>query len=301
MNAESGYFMELQDFSVNDGSGIRTIVFFAGCPLRCQWCSNPESYTHSFKVAHYRKTCSRCGRCQAACPNNVGMDMNEPGQREKCDSCGACAEVCPTASRKSLIYKYSTEQILEKIEKQRIFYRYSGGGVTFSGGEATRQQHVLRELVNRLYDQAVNLALETSGCFEFDEVKDILAKLDLIFVDIKHMDGLKHKRYTGVDNEKILKNISRLKELKVPVVVRIPVIEGFNADIANIKETARFVKVNLAVPKIELLPYHSLGDGKYEALGMKKPSDNFQTPSREQLTELNRIIEGEGVEVVSYR
>lgn len=301
MNVESGYFMELQNFSVNDGSGIRTIVFFAGCPLRCQWCSNPESCTQSLKVAHYEKTCLQCGRCAVVCPNGVGIDPNKPGGREKCSSCGACEEVCPTGSRKSLIFRYTTDQILEKLEKQRIFYRYSGGGVTFSGGEATMQQHILRELVNKLYDRAVNMALETSGFFEFDEVKDILDKLDLIFVDIKHMDGSKHKEYTGVDNEKILKNISRLKELKLPVVVRIPVIAGFNGDTENIKSTARFVKANLTVPIIELLPYHSLGDGKYEALGMKKPADNFKTPSRGQLAELERIIEGEGVKIVSYR
>ena len=159
---------------------------------------------------------------------------------------------------------------------------------------------MLRELVYRLYDQAVNLAIETSGCFEFDEVKDILGKLDLIFVDIKLMDSDKHKAYTGTGNEKILENISRMKELRVPVVVRIPVIDGVNSDTENIRETAKFVKANIDKPKIELLPYHLFGDVKYEALGMEKPSRNFKTPSQEQLMELCRVVESEGVEVVSY-
>lgn len=301
MNAKSGYFMEMQNFSVNDGDGIRTIVFFAGCLLRCQWCSNPESYSHNFKVAHYEKNCIKCGRCAKACPNGVGINLNDPHERKKCNSCGFCADVCPTGSRKKIIGKYTTDQIFEKIEKQKIFYRYSGGGVTFSGGEATMQQDILRELVNKLYDWAVNLAIETSGYFEFDEVKDILAKLDLIFVDIKHMDSVKHKNYIGVNNEKILKNISRLHELNVPVVVRIPVIDGFNSDVENIKETARFVKASIDNPKIELLPYHSFGDGKYVVLGLEKPSDDFKTPSTEQLRELGKVIENEGVEIVSYR
>lgn len=301
MNDKIGYFMELQNFSVNDGNGIRTIIFFAGCPLRCQWCSNPESYSNELKVAHYKKTCINCGRCARICPKGVGINLDDPTERKKCNSCGLCVEVCPTGSRKYLIYKYTVNEILEKIEKQKIFYRYSGGGVTFSGGEATLQQDVLRELVNKLYDQAINLAIETSGYFEFEEVKDILSKLDLIFIDIKNMDSNKHKDFTGVNNEKILKNISKLKELKVPVVVRIPVIEGFNSDAKNIKATAKFVKTNLENPKIELLPYHSFGDGKYEVLGIKKPSDNFKIPSKEYIKELNKIIESEGVEVVSYR
>jgi pyruvate formate lyase activating enzyme len=253
----SGQFMKLQDFSVNDGDGIRTVVFLAGCTLRCMWCSNPESWTNQNKIAHSENTC--------------------------------------------MIKTYTSDEVMKMIDKQKIFYRYSGGGVTFSGGEATLQMDMLRDLVYRLYDQAVNLAIETSGYFEFDEVKDILGKMDLIFVDIKLMDSDKHKAYTGIGNEKILGNISRMKELKVPVVVRIPVIDGVNSDTENIRETARFVKANIDEPKIELLPYHLFGDAKYEALGMEKPSRSFKTPSQEQLMELCRVVESEGVEVVSYK
>lgn len=252
----SGKFMKLQNFSVNDGDGIRTVVFLAGCPLRCMWCSNPESWVTRNEIEHKKDTC--------------------------------------------LVKRYTSDEVLKIIDKQKIFYRYSGGGVTFSGGEATLQQDILRELVYRLYDQAVNLAIETSGYFEFDEVKDILGKMDLIFVDMKLMDSDKHKAYTGIGNEKILGNISRMKELKVPVVVRIPVIDGVNSDMENIRKTAKFVKANVNEPKIELLPYHQFGDAKYEALGMEKPSRSFKTPSHEHLMELCRVAESEGVEVVSY-
>lgn len=301
MNASCGSFMELQNFSVNDGDGIRTIVFFAGCPLRCKWCSNPESWTAENNTAFYEKTCIGCGRCVKVCPEGIGINLNAKGERDKCTSCGKCTEVCPTGSRKRLLFSNSIKEIMGFIDKQKIFYRYSKGGVTFSGGEATMQQDMLRELVNCFYDQALDMAIETSGYFDFDEVKDILGKLNLIFVDLKHMDSSSHKFFTGVGNERILANIARLGELEVPVVIRIPVIKGVNSDVENIRNTARFVKENLPNPKLELLPYHTLGYGKYEALGLDKPSESFGTPSKEELDELCEVIKAEGVEIVSYR
>ncbi len=301
MDNTRGYFMELQNFSVNDGNGIRTIIFFAGCPLRCQWCSNPESQTKFNKIAYYKKTCTKCGRCKQVCPQNIDINLNDPIQRQKCEACGICINPCPTNSRKNLIYRYNGEEILNKIEKQEIFYRYSGGGVTFSGGEPTLQVDMLRKLTNKLYDKAIDLTIETSGYFNFDEVKDILKKQNLIFVDIKHMDHEKHRLHTGIGNKKVLNNISRLNELKVPIVVRIPVIHGVNSDIENIKETAKFVKDNIDSPKIELLPYHSLGDAKYEALGWKKQPAKYKTPYEQHLKELYRIIENRGIEIVSYK
>ena len=301
MKKVSGYFMELQNFSVNDGNGIRTVVFFAGCPLRCQWGCNPESYTNSKKIAHYEKTCIKCERCLQICSCGVGVDLNNPTARKKCKSCGLCVKVCPKNSRKNLIYRYNSEDILRIIEKQEIFYRYSGGGVTFSGGEATLQADMLRELVCKLYDKALDLAIETSGCFNFNEVKDIFEKLSLIFIDIKHMDDNKHRFYTGVGNEKILKNISKLNELKIPIVVRIPVIDGVNSDIENIRRTAEFVKANIDVPRLEFLPFHSFGDSKYEALGLEKPSKQYKTPSQKHLRKLYEIVRNEGIEIVSYK
>lgn len=301
MDNVSGYFMEPQNFSVNDGDGIRTIIFFAGCPLKCKWCSNPESHSSSGKIAYYEKTCIKCERCTAVCPHGVGIDLNTPAERNKCMACGLCVKICPTKSRKNLIYSFSSEQILDIIEKQKIFYRYSGGGVTFSGGEATLQIDILRKLVYELYDGAIDLALETSGYFDFDRVRDILKKMNLIFIDIKHMDNDKHRFYTGVGNESILKNITALNELKIPVVVRIPVIEGVNSGKENIRKTAEFIKNNIDSPKLELLPYHSFGDSKYEALGLEKPSREFKAPSKESLRELCKIVEDEGVQVVSYK
>lgn len=301
MNQSSGYFMEPQNFSVNDGNGIRTMIFFAGCPLRCQWCSNPEGYTNENKVVYYEKTCIACGRCTQVCPSGVGMQLNNLYKKKQCKSCGICVKTCPSQSRKNLIFQYTSEELIKIIDRQKVFYRYSGGGVTFSGGEATLQKDILRDLVYKLYDSAVDLAIETSGYFDFDDVKDIFEKLNLIFVDIKHMDEDKHRYYTGVSNEKILENISKLNRFKIPTILRIPLIEGVNADIDNIRRTAKFAKENIDIPKIELLPYHNLGDSKYEVLGLQKPSGQFKAPTAEHLGILYRTIEGEGVQVISYK
>lgn len=295
-----GYFMEPQNYSVNDGDGIRTIIFFAGCPLNCRWCSNPECKEDFNRISFFGDTCIGCGRCSEICPSGIGIDLNENSSREMCTSCGSCAGCCPTNSRRKLIRKYSESEILEVVERQEIFFRYSNGGVTFSGGEATMQQPMLRHLVNKLYDKAVNMALETSGYFELNEVEDIFEKLDLIFADIKHMDNEKHVYYTGKSNEQILSNIRELGRRNVPLVIRIPVINGVNADLKNISATARFVRENVRNPKIEILPYHNFGDEKYRCLGLAKPSEEYKRPSEEELRIIKKTIENEGVETVSY-
>jgi len=259
MNPLSGYFMAPQNFSVNDGDGIRTVIFFAGCPLACKWCANPESST-GFKSATTHKN-----------------------------------------QENTFIYNYTVEALLAIIEKQRLFYRYSNGGITFSGGEPTMQPDMLRALTNKLFDKGYNLAIETSGYFEFEALKDIFEKMDLIFIDLKHMDDGKHKFFTGVSNQKILENISRISELEVPMVVRVPLIGTVNADTLNIRRTAKFLSETMKKPTIELLPYHAFGDEKYDALGLEKPSIDFYTPSNETIRELEAIIRAENVEVVRYK
>ena len=211
-----GSIIQIQNFSVNDGNGIRTTVFFAGCPLHCQWCANPEGLTKERKVAYYSKHCVACGKCVAVCPQKIGIDLNR--KRDMCIACGKCVMVCSKGARKLLTKEMTIEEIVDVIKPQMMFYRKSGGGVTFSGGEATVQKDFLRGLTKRLFDMGLNLALETSGYFAFDEVRDILERMELIFVDIKHMDEEKHKYFTGKSNKIILENISRLKEDRKSVV-----------------------------------------------------------------------------------
>lgn len=248
---DGGYMMAPQNYSINDGEGIRTLLFFAKCPLRCKWCANPESYIEGIE--------------------------------------------------NDLVNYYSCDEILTIVDKQKIFYRQSGGGVTFSGGEATQQLDLLEKLSSKFYDDGLNLAIETSGYFKYDSVKAILNRMDLIFVDIKMMDGLRHKEFTGRDNKLILNNIALMGAHYKNVVIRIPVINGVNATEDNIRKTAKFVKKMIMEAKIELLPYHTLGTYKYAKLELQAPSTKFQTPSKEQMQIFASIIREEGVELVSYK
>lgn len=296
-----GRILQLQPFSVNDGEGIRTTIFLAGCPLRCKWCSNPEGFDSKPKTAFYEKLCIGCGLCTTVCHLHGGINLNEPSQRAMCDGCGACADICPKQAKKRMVVETEADEILESVKKHRLFYARSGGGITFSGGEATMQTDFLDELSEKLYDMGFHLAIETSGYFDFARVKPILERMDQIFMDLKHMDEEKHLEYTGVSNQKILENMKRLGEFDAEVIIRIPVIEPVNATEENIRKSGEFVHTYLPKAKMELLPYHKFGFGKYEALGMELPSEDFSAPSEERMEAFRSILEEIGVEMVSYR
>lgn len=296
-----GYFMQIQPFSVNDGDGIRTTVFFAGCPLHCQWCSNPEGKNQKQKVGFYEKLCIGCGECASVCPEGIGIALNEAENQKKCIACGKCAEVCPRQARKSMVVQKSVEEVIAEVEKHSLFYRESGGGITFSGGEATVQKEMLDALSLKLYDLGYSLDIETCGYFDFDEMLTILKRMDLIFMDLKHMDSEKHKKFTGVPNEKILENMKRLGETGAKIVIRIPVIEGVNADEENIRNSGEFVKQYLPNARMELLPYHKFGFGKYQALGLELPTSHFETPTEQKMEQLKQILKEIGIELVDFR
>lgn len=293
--------MQLQPFSVNDGEGIRTTIFMAGCPLRCKWCSNPEGFDQKPKTAFYEKLCIGCGLCTTVCHVHNGINLNDPQQREKCDGCGACADICPKHAKKRMVVEKEVSEIVEEVKKHRLFYMQSGGGITFSGGETTMQRQFLDELSEVLYDMGFHLAMETCGYFDFDALKPILQRMDLIFMDLKHIDSVKHAYFTGVGNEKILENMKRLKEVSAEIVIRIPVIKGVNEDAENIAASAAFVHTHLPKAKMELLPYHKFGFGKYEALAMATPDDTFATPTEEEMKALRKIIMDFGICLADYR
>ena len=300
--------MQIQPFSVNDGEGIRTNIFMAGCPLRCRWCSNPEGFEQKELIGWHKRKCIGCGACAAVCPQGIGIDMDALTNggvtgHDRCISCGACVKACPEEARASMVTLMDADDVIREVMKHRLFYSYSGGGVTFSGGEATSQPAFLDYVSKKLYDSGLSIDLESCGYFDFESVRPALERMDLIFMDLKHMDPELHRQYTGVSNERILENIARLGSLKQDpeTVIRIPVIGGVNNSEENIAASAAYVHDVLPDAKMELLPYHSLGRIKYEAIGMPFGQEDFYTPDKEEMKKLRGIAAAQGIEITDYR
>ena len=292
--------MQIQPFSVNDGEGIRTNIFMAGCPLRCRWCSNPEGFEQKELIGWYKRRCIGCGACAAVCPQGIGIGMED---RSRCIACGACVKACPGEARARMVTLMDADDVIREVMKHRLFYSYSGGGVTFSGGEATSQPEFLDYVSRELYDSGISIDLESCGYFDFDLVRQSLERMDLIFMDLKHMDPEEHRKYTGVGNERILENIARLGSLreKPEIVIRIPVIGGANNSEENIAASAAYVHDVLPEAKMELLSYHSLGKIKYEATGIPFDQDRFYTPDKEEMKKLRGIAAAHGPKIADYR
>jgi pyruvate formate lyase activating enzyme len=296
-----GMVFDIQTYSLHDGPGIRTTVFLKGCPLSCIWCQNPESQHHQPEVMLYLERCTGCSQCVSACPNQAIqiVDGKSHTNRNLCRGCGKCADICPNEARTLAGRVLSAEEVFLELKKDDIFYKKSGGGITLSGGEPLAQVEFSAAILSLCKQAGLHTAIETSGIAGWDIFKTVLEYVDLILYDLKHMDSPSHQRYTGVPNDLILENVKRIrKEYSIPIVARIPIIPGYNADLKNIEATASFITSELGLDtKVNILAYHRLGESKYSRLEREISRINTTPPTAEQMVAFQKTIETFGLTV----
>ena len=280
-----GLVFDIKKYAIHDGPGIRTTVFFKGCPLQCLWCHNPESWKGRAELGFRTGRCTVCGQCVEACPQEaISLVENRPvTDVKKCVLCGRCVDVCLAGARQIIGREMAVSEVMAEVERDVIFYDQSGGGVTFSGGEPLMQPDFLLALLNQCRARNIHTAVDTS-CYAEPEIADSVAeRADLFLCDLKHMDNEMHERFTGVGNNLILDNIRRIAQAGKKIVIRIPVIPGFNDDPENIEATGKFAASLPGVGRIDVLPFNLGGAEKSARLmGEIKPM-RIETPDEEQM------------------
>ncbi len=265
---------DIQRFSVDDGPGIRTTVFFKGCNLKCAWCHNPETQNFHKELLFYAHKCRNCGLCKKICPYSL----------EKCDVCGKCEDACPNGARVVSGKIYTVNQLVNELVKDKVFYKNSNGGVTFSGGECLLFTDFVNDAIVELKKQDINVAIDTAGNVNYVNFQKIINKVDLFLYDVKIFDDQKHVKYVGASNRLILENLKKLIKDKARIWIRIPIIKGVNDNSTELKSINNFIKAVGEVERVELLPYHSLGESKYQALN--REAIKFEKPNEEVLKSL---------------
>ncbi len=277
----------IQKCSIHDGDGLRTLVFFKGCPLKCPWCSNPESQAYQPEIMESQVRCIRCGACGEVCPESAISDDFKI-DRDLCTGCFQCIEVCFAESKRIAGREYSVEGLFSQIAKDRQFYLKFGGGVTFSGGEPLTQGARLAEIAGKCQANGINVVVESCGYGEYEAFQEALPYIDAMFLDLKQIDPGKHKAMTGEDNALILENIRRISEAGIPITIRTPIVPGYTDTRENIEGIAEFISTLPTVREYELLQYHNFGEPKYKALGRPYALKSVIPPTEQEMNDLVR-------------
>lgn len=284
----------VQKFSIHDGDGIRTSVFFKGCPLKCEWCHNPETQRFEKEIQCDKEKCVGCGTCAKVCPNGaISMENGKPEmKKDACTFCGKCVNFCPIGIREIIGREYSVKELIKELMKDQMFYEESGGGVTLSGGEVMAMDiDYILAIAKELKRQDVTLTIDTCGYVPYEKFQAILPYVNTFLYDVKVMDPKLHKKYIGVDNQLILDNLIRLAADGARIYIRIPTIKEVNGNEKNMKETIAFLKEHDIHPaQINLLPYHDTGSGKYSKLDMEYKGTDLHAPEKEEMESFVRLF-----------
>jgi len=308
--SHKGIIFNVQRFTIHDGPGLRTELFFKGCPLRCEWCSNPESWMAYIQPGVYKTKCishKKCGMCEKACPEKDILNFTRGKltsiDRSKCTNCLACYDACPSDAIKRWGKSMSVEECMREIRKDKGYYERSGGGVTVSGGEPLLQSDFVAALFKACKDEEIQTCCESSFYADWKEIEKILPYTDIIISDIKHMDTDIHKKYTGVHNKRILENLKKLTSEERKLILRIPIIPNVNDDMSNIEATADFIldDLNGRVKTLQLLSFMRLGEEKYSSLGMPYKMENVKVVRKtfqKRVNEIADYFDGRGIHCV---
>ena len=298
---DSGIIFNIQHYCIHDGPGIRTNVFFKGCPLRCAWCANPESNEVRSQLMYLADKCVGCLSCIPRCGKNA-ISAAEKGKvktdRKLCDGCGECVSACPAQAREIMGKRMTVDEVYKEVSMDQLFYADTGG-VTLTGGEILSQPEFAAAILKKCRENKIHTAVETCGYASWEAVRTVMEYVDLVLYDIKHMDSDEHKKGTGVGNEKILNNLCRISnELNIPVIARTPVLPGYNDQESNMRAMGDFLTERIPTcQEVNLLPYHKLGEGKREQLEYEESQFHTYVPSDQEMETLRQIVREYGLNV----
>lgn len=296
---KDGMIFDIKKYAIHDGPGIRTTVFFKGCPLHCWWCQNPEGQDPKPELLYKKSRCIDCGECAKNCPQEA-ISLVAPHvsiNREDCVLCDNCSRVCQSDALSIAGRQMSVKEILEEIEKDMTFFNESGGGVTFSGGEPLLQHDFLNALLVECKERDIHTIVQTCGFAPYEIVDRVRDKVDLFLYDIKIMDDRKHRKYTDASNGQILENLKKLAENGSSIVISFPIIPSINDDDKNVTRIAQFIQPLPNIKHVNLLPYHRAGIEKYKNLGKPYKLDRVQPPSDQRVKSIKEKIEAFGIRV----
>ena len=300
------FITNIQKYNMYDGPGVRTIVFFKGCPLRCKWCANPEGLERKYHVMYKESACTDCGACVGVCPvgiHTMSKDtaMHEVVREIDCTGCRKCSDICPEHALTIAGESKTISEIFGIIEEDRMFYDMSGGGITLGGGEVLAQPEAAANLLMVCKQEGINTAIETSGYAKLETVLKIAEFTDLFLFDIKHIDSERHFELTGVRNERILSNLKELLNRRKNVKIRMPLLKGINDSQEAIEGVIQFLipfRDYKNLKGVDLLPYHKFGVNKYNQLGMEYQLNGDPSLDSENLARIEGLFKKSGFQVM---